>query len=519
MRSHEEVVERLKAKNKEYIAARRKRIAGIVGVLTVVALICISVPIYRRLGKNSKPSPGPTGTPAESVTPTGMPVAENTPTSAVPDPKDTITPTVGATPTPSINTAMLEGRKAAVVEPTGDNGYSNESMPVPGVIYASYTLREMMQANSGRDDMLYSVVISLSLDFQDKELVAIQKEYREKCDLNPVYVQYRQAFSNWFDKVYFQQNPFVTGEQDEWRAYVAKAAEEYRSVWRAEHSEEEWKEMLELLEIADAYESGRPQQEVTERLTKQEMDLIRESGMVTYSYPINSYRFGALITADQFENFSVSDRFSYVFRWTEVGQREDLAESIQGFVAKPIEEPAEPEHIVVIDGTDPRIDEQLRGEHDADEKVLIYICFGNAWDEGQRILREQYPKEYAAYIELKESEEPWANDDPRSELADRGWALHNSLPGDWEDEQEEKYFARHPEYLKYRYGDPVYTLEMKVPYSLVLEIAKDEAITEIGRYPEDQRKPEMIGEYRGIAVYDLQGNNEDTSAWYEAIEE
>ena len=112
-------------------------------------------------------------------------------------------------------------------------------------------------------------------------------------------------------------------------------------------------------------------------------------------------------------------------------------------------------------------------------------------------------------MEMKESSELWDNDDPRLELALRGHELHNSLPGDWEEEQEAKFFERHPEFLSYRETYGVMCLYMRVPFSLIPEIAKDDMITEIRRAPEDKRKPEVIGEYQGVIVYDLQGIDEN----------
>ena len=41
----------------------------------------------------------------------------------------------------------------------------------------------------------------------------------------------------------------------------------------------------------------------------------------------------------------------------------------------------------------------------------------------------------------------------------------------------------------------------------------------MGHLPEDKRKPEVVGKYKGPDVYDLQGINEDTDAWYEVTYE
>ena len=245
-------------------------------------------------------------------------------------------------------------------------------------------------------------------------------------------------------------------------------------------------------------------QDILIRLQQEELSLIQNSGMLTYCYPIEDpYRtsIGALITADQFENFLVSDRFSYHFSWSEAKDLGVVETSITGFIKAPPKEPVKPQNVIIIDGTDSRIDEKLQGEQDADEIVTICIIFGDSWSEGQRILREQYPKEYAAYMEMKESGEVWDNDDPRIELA------------------EAKFFERHPEFLSYRETYGVMCLYMRVPFSLIPEIAKDDMITEIGRVPEDKRKPEIIGEYQGFTVYDLQGTNENPEMWIEAVNE
>lgn len=511
MRSHEEVVERLKAKNKEYVANRRKRITRIAGILSVVALIGLSIPIYQKLGKNTRPQTEPTVAPTEGVT--------ANPTGEV-EPVEKDKPTVTVTPTVS-----LEGRNKADIELTGEGPVAtNEEEPRPGTIYISKTLRQMIQDNPGKDDVLYSVILTIEVSWSDSEITAFIKDFRDNCEWNPLYVQYKEEYSTWLLDEYM---PYLSEKvekkeisAEEWEKYCMQDWDVFSSVWKERHTEEEWEELQKIIKRVDSFDQDL--QDIRIRLQQEELLLIQNSGMLTYCYPIEDpYRtsIGALITADQFENFLVSDRFSYHFSWSEAKDLGEVETSITGFIKAPPKEPVKPQNVIIIDGTDSRIDEKLQGEQDADEIVTICIIFGDSWSEGQRILREQYPKEYAAYMEMKESGEVWDNDDPRIELAERGWELHNSLPGDWEDEQEAKFFERHPEFLPYRQTDGVMSLYMHVPFSLIPEIAKDSAIKKISRVPEDKRKPEIIGEYQGFTVYDLQGTNENPEMWIEAVDE
>ena len=501
MRSHEEVVERLKAKNKEYIANRRKKIAGIAGIVSVVVLVGILIPIYQQFGKNTNLQKKAETVPTEgvSVTPTGdvKPVEKDPPTV-------TVTPTVS-----------LEGRSKANVELTGEQvGFVNQSEPQSGTVYASRTLNQMIQENSGRDDILYSVILTIQLDWKDAEITAFQKDYQENYAGKPLYKQYETEYETWFYDEYMPYLSELVNEhpekKDDWETMEGKAPEVFLSVWQERHPEE-WEELQVILEHVNTYDNDIL--EIRNRLIQEELSLIQKSGMLTYCYPAEGYAYGAslgaLITAAQFENLLISDRFSYHFKWSESKDLGELEREIPGFTKAVPAEPAKPEHVIVIDSTDPRIDKRLHGEQDADEVVTITILFGDTWGEGQRILREQYPKEYAAYMEMKESTELWDNDDPRLELALRGRDLHNSLPGDWEEEQEAKFFERHPEFLTYRETYGVMSLYMRVPFSLIPEIAKDDMITEIRRAPEDKRKPEVIGEYQGVIVYDLQGIDEN----------
>lgn len=501
MRSHEEVVERLKAKNKDYIANRRKKIAGIAGIVSVVVLVGILIPIDQQFGKNTNMQKKAESVPTEgvSVTPTGdvKPVEKDPPTV-------TVTPTVS-----------LEGRSKANVELTGEQvGFVNQSIPQSGTVYASRTLNQMIQENSGRDDILYSVILTIQLDWKDAEVTAFENDFRVNYEKNPLYEQYKTEYETW---LYSEYMPYLSERVDnqqekkeDWEVLMGKAPEVFPSVWQERHPEE-WEDLQVILDHVNTYDNDI--KEIRNRLIQEELSLIQKSGMLTYCYPAEVYAYGAslgaLITAAQFENLLISDRFSYHFKWSESKDLGDLEKNIPGFTKAVPTDPVRPEHVIVIDSTDPRIDKRLQGEQDADEVVTITLLFGDTWGEGQRILREQYPKEYAAYMEMKESSELWDNDDPRLELALRGHELHNSLPGDWEEEQEAKFFERHPDFLSYRETYGVMCLYMRVPFSLIPEIAKDDMITEIRRAPEDKRKPEVIGEYQGVIVYDLQGIDEN----------
>ena len=135
----------------------------------------------------------------------------------------------------------------------------------------------------------------------------------------------------------------------------------------------------------------------------------------------------------------------------------------------------------------------------------MYVVFGNAWEEGQKLLKERYPEDYAAYMWLKNEENPVENDDPRVETALRGADLHNSLPQTWELEQEEKFFTRHPEWRRFRTAEVMHQMYLEVPYSLIPEIAKDEGVVRITRVSDESRYVVEIGKLNGTPVYDMRG--------------
>ena len=492
MRSTEEVMERLKARHEENTAKKQKRTKAIVGAVVALLLIGISIPVYQKIGKGNKLQPDSGTTPTESTAPTKE-----------------VTPVITAQPTPS-------GSKAKSIETVSENGSGDELMPKAGVIYIGRSLESMFREYAGRDDVLFSVKITFQTEWDDPELEAFTKEYREKYERNPLYERYRIAFGQWFDGEYQEEAIARSKSGEDWVAVVKDSERIFQQVRRDSFTDEEWTELDEILRHVDNYDKDF--QELSERIHAEELERLKAYSDLTFRYAAEKNTIRALISPKQFENFLISERFSYEFQWTEAKDLADLEKAIAGFT-KVTKEVVTPEHTIVIDDSNKKLDKKLWGEHDADEWVWIYVCFGDAWEEGQRMLREQYPEEYAAYIWLKESEHPEPGD-PRVELGVRGSELHNSLPGVWEEEQEAKYFARYPERLRYKTeNQSVHSLSLRVPYSMVLEIVNDEGVTKIGRWPEDKRKPEVVGKYKGLDVYDLQGINEDTDAWYEVTYE
>ena len=513
MRSHEEVVERLKEKHEEYLADKRKKTARILGIAAMIVLVGVSVLIYRKIGKDPKPQSEPIN---PTVTPTG--VAE--PTNGI-TPPDSISPTGEVTPAgKDKQIVMEEDRRKSLgsgsARQMSDDSGEKKDPPRPGVVYIDRTLGELLQDNAGSDNILFSVGISVVLPQDDAELKAFESEYKKYFE-SSVYLQYRQELKQWVEEVYVPLAHKTAEENGEdWNDCLPNEEDMFQPIWRESHTEEEWGELSEALEHIKTYVEEYTK--LQDRIREEELRRIRTSDFtMCYREEYDSCIY-ALITVKQFESFEVSERFVYRIHWRCDKDLENM-EKLSGFTKAPAKTPAKPEQVIVIDASDPKIQAILQGEHDANEMVTISVYFGNAREEALRLLQEEYPEEYADYMSRWQEVESLDKNDPENALALRGWELIQTLPGVWEQEQEDRYFERHPEQLQYKteYQTAV-SLRMKVPYAMVPQIAQDENVTMVVRYPEDKRKPTIIGEYNGSSVYDFQGVNEFTEDWYYDID-
>ena len=509
MRSHEEVVERLKEKHEEYLTGKRKKTAMIIRIVALIMLVGGSVLLYQKLGKNSGPQSDPIITPTGVVEPTkGITPADISPTDVVtPAGKDK-------------QIVMVEDRQKSLgsgswMKLDSGEGDTKERLK-PGVIYVAGTLGELLQENIGRDDILFSIGIYFKLPEDDAELKAFAEE-QKKYSENPLYLQYRQDLKQWFEEVYIPLAHKTAEENGEdWNDCLPSEEEMFPPIWRESHTEEEWEEVREALEHVKTYPEEYAK--LQNRIRDEELRRIKTAGFtVCYQDEYDLFIY-ALITAKQFESFEVSERFVYEIGWRCERDIENM-KRISGFTKTPAEALPTPEQVIRIDASNPKIQATLQGEHDANEPVTITVYFGNAKEEALRILQEEYPEEYAEYMRRWQEAASLDKDDPANALTIRGWELMQTLPAVWEQEQEDSYFERHPEQLQYKTENKTaVSLRMRVPYEMVPQIAQDENVTMIVRYPEDKRNPVIIGEYNGRPVYDLQGVNEFAEDWYYDID-
>lgn len=465
MRSHKEVVERLEIKHQQYETKRKEKISKIITISSFVVLAAVLIPLGIYLGGIKKPTPS---TPASA---TATPGATGTAT-----PTQEIALTATPTPDPASRT----------IETVSEGDFRDDMMPNPGVLYVGTTFLSMVQ-NETYKDALFHARISISLDWRDARIIAFKEQFKKENTDDPVYKSYNEGYDSWERDVYYPSlSPDSDGKDDRLALYS--------QYWREQHGEEEWQKLVKIL---DAYKNeGNLRREYLKPVYQSELDRIKEAGMQVLAQEDASI--DVLMTAEQFNKLFPPDNFSYEVQWAKHGlpliDEYEIAPSI------PVTVPMRP--IVLAGG---KLDESLHGEYEESAIAKVYVVFGNAWEEGQRLLKERYPEEYAAYMWLKNEENPVENDDPRVEPAMRGADLHNSLPQTWELEQEEKFFTRHPEWRQYRTAEVMHQMYLEVPYSLIPEIAKDEGVVRISRVPDESRYVVEIGKLNGTPVYDMRG--------------
>lgn len=465
MRSHKEVVERLEIKHQQYETKRKEKISKIITISSFVVLAAVLIPLGIYLGGIKKPTPS---TPASA---TATPGATGTAT-----PTQEIALTATPTPDPASRT----------IETVSEGDFRDDMMPNPGVLYVGTTFLSMVQ-NETYKDALFHARISISLDWRDARIIAFKEQFKKENTDDPVYKSYNEGYDSWERDVYYPSlSPDSDGKNDRLALYS--------QYWREQHGEEEWQKLVKIL---DAYKNGgNLRREYLKPVYQSELDRIKEAGMQVLAEEDASI--DVLMTAEQFNKLFPPDNFSYEVQWAKHG-----LPLIDGYeIAPPIPVTVPMRPIVLAGG---KLDESLHGEYEESGIAKVYVIFGNAWEEGQKLLKERYPEEYAAYMWLKNEENPVENDDPRVEPALRGADLHNSLPQTWELEQEEKFFTRHPEWRQYRTAEVMYQMYLEVPYSLIPEIAKDEGVVRITRVPDESRYVVEIGKLNGTPVYDMRG--------------
>ena len=465
MRSHKEVVERLEIKHQQYETKRKEKISKIITISSFVVLAAVLIPLGIYLGGIKKPTPS---TPA-SATATPGATGAATPTQEI---------ALTATPTPD--------PASRTIETVSEGDFRDDMMPNPGVLYVGTTFLSMVQ-NETYKDALFHARISISLDWRDARIIAFKEQFKKENTDDPVYKSYNEGYDSWEREVYYPSlSPDSDGKDDRLALYS--------QYWREQHGEEEW---LKLVKILDAYKNERNLRwEYLKPVYQSELDRIKEAGMQVLAEEDASI--DVLMTAEQFNKLFPPDNFSYEVQWAKHG-----LPLIDGYeIAPPIPVTVPMRPIVLAGG---KLDESLHGEYEESGIAKVYVVFGNAWEEGQKLLKERYPEEYAAYMWLKNEENPVENDDPRVEPALRGADLHNSLPQTWELEQEEKFFTRHPEWRQYRTAEVMHQMYLEVPYSLISEIAKDEGVVRISRVPDESRYVVEIGKLNGTPVYDMRG--------------
>jgi len=466
MRSHKEVVERLESKHRQYETGRKARISKIITISSFVVLAAVLIPIGIYVSGLEKPA---------STTPTSATATPGATGTATPTQE--IAPTATPTPDPASRT----------IELIGEGDAREDVMPNPGVLYVGTSFRAMVR-NETYKDALFHARISISLYWKDKAEVEFEEQFKKEYKENPLYKSYNEEYDTWEREVYYPSlPPDYSGKDDR--------IELYNRYWRERHSEADW---LTLQGILEALKNERTLRwEHLKPVYQSELARIKEIGIQVLSE--DDAALDVLMTAEQFDKLFPPENFSYEVQWAKRGM--PMLDGYTATAPRPTSAPLYP----IIHARGAKIDGTLSGEFEASEIAKVYVSFGNAWDEGQKLLQERYPEEYTAYIWLKNEENPVANDDPRTELALRGADLHNSLPQTWELEQEEKFFNRHPEYRQYRPYEEMHMLYLEVPYSLIPEIARDEGVVKISRRNEETRFVTEIGTLNGTPVYDMRG--------------
>lgn len=236
--------------------------------------------------------------------------------------------------------------------------------------------------------------------------------------------------------------------------------------------------------------------EYSNSIIAKEMERVKSIGMILLEEKPTSI--DVLMTKEQFAQLVPADRYCYVVRWA----KSDIDEG-EGYAAVTPTPTPVPANVISIDECCGKVRKELVGEYDADQFTAVFVYFGDHFEEGFRLLHEQYPEEYAAYLWLKDYEEPTDADDPRVKLALSAYEHHIELGKRWRDEEIEAFFKRNPDWRYYQV-DYDMGLCLQIPYRMIPEIAQDVRVQELvwKRYPSVQYV-ELIGEYNGRSVYDL----------------
>ena len=136
----------------------------------------------------------------------------------------------------------------------------------------------------------------------------------------------------------------------------------------------------------------------------------------------------------------------------------------------------------------------------------VDIRFGDPWIESLKILQEQYPDEYSAYLLVKNADGDVTTDDETIRLAESCMELKMKLPSIWLREQAEVLFQKYPELRECEVvdcGNDVFVVH--IAYSTVLLLAEEPSITALFPYIdyESVRKPRVVGETNGNKIYDV----------------
>ena len=500
MRDHKDVVDNIWRKTEQYEKEmaqsgswNRRTFSVVLAVLGIAVLGLAGWKISTLLSRNSshkdlqKPD---TSIIAAETTPTAAVSAA--PTGETAQPTEPAQPTEVLTPTPVFPDTETFAMKA--------NNPFVRAEYIPGYGHMEidpWTLEEAIQMVKD-DETYFAVKIEFYPNYQDK-INAFYDEFVAKYEKDPVIVQYEKDYYDYVKNVYYKEYPEAERDYEYYEQHDPWVI--FEDIWRASHTEEEWNYISEIRDIISrsseyVWEFARP-------LLQPEIDRICDMGAIFVS---DTDGVIMLMTKSQIEGFVPSEDYSFFFLWAY-----DELDELEGFTALPPKEPEPLQNPYIIRGdANGKLDKELTGCRDAEEIVSISVEFGNAWDEGQRILMEQYPEEYAAYCWLMEQENPVSNDDPRVELGLTGRDLKNSLPGVWEREQEAAFFEKYPQYQQYK---PVYeyvhSMYLEVPYKLVEELAALPEITKIWAVPIDDWRVEAVGAYHGKWVYDLRGTPEE----------
>lgn len=252
----------------------------------------------------------------------------------------------------------------------------------------------------------------------------------------------------------------------------------------------------------DPYYTGVPiynmEPSIQDEIVEKELERVRESGILVCGN--EGKRVFALATEEQIRQFTPKNQLYYTIRWAPVGSR--LLANVSGYTEiSPTPTPT-PRNLVHIDECGGKVSDDLCGDYEADEYVKIIIWQGDEDKTSLQLLEERYPEEYEACLWAYEADYDMYPNDSRWETADYAWnVLRVQIIEELRKERRDAFFARHPEWTQYQLDYDSWFV-LKVPYSLIPEIAKDPGVTYVSwrRYT-DTSEIRIIGEYDGCPVY------------------